>query len=268
MSTAFDSSFSVLTVTGPTADVIEITTPGMPGPPGAPGPQGPGGVQGPTGPAGPIGPGGPHGPPGGFIVGGTGPDTSYLPAAPTAAQQGMVWLIGTTSYVVYWWNGTAWQTLNMVAGPQGPAGSTGTAGPTGPQGVVGPTGAQGPVGPTGPTGGSNLLVKPSWQSATSLLVSPWVAAGPPISYLIDGWGRCQLRGEISYGGSPADGVTVMACPPGATPTQTVTLPVIEDCMPARVYRVEVNADGKIYLRYPSADTTGKLFLDSLSWMTQ
>ena len=140
---------SDITVTGPTADVIEITTPGMPGPPGAPGPQGPGGVQGPTGPAGPVGPSGPHGPPGGFTIADVVPDISYLPAAPAAGQEGMVWLVGTTSYVVYWWNGTAWQTLNVATGPQGPVGPAGPTGAQGPQGAAGPTGAQGPVGPTG-----------------------------------------------------------------------------------------------------------------------
>jgi hypothetical protein len=90
--------------------------------------------------------------------------------------------------------------------------------------------------------------------------------GTTISYLVDTWGRCQLRGEISYpGGNPVDGVAIMACPPGTTPTQTIALPAIEDSMPARVYRVEVNANGTIYLRYPSMNTTGQLFLDNLSW---
>jgi hypothetical protein len=64
----------------------------------------------------------------------------------------MVWLVGTTSYVVYWWNGTTWQTLNIAAGPQGPPGTTGATGPAGPQGVIGPAGAQGPTGPQGATG--------------------------------------------------------------------------------------------------------------------
>ena len=157
----------------PENDVIEILTPGLPGPPGQPGPQGPGGVQGPTGPAGPVGPSGPQGPPGGFVVAAVVPDVSHLPAAPTSAQAGQVWLVGTTSYVVYWWNGTAWQTLNMAAGPQGPPGPAGPTGPAGPQGAVGPTGAQGPVGATGATGGMDQLLPASWQDASSLLVTPW-----------------------------------------------------------------------------------------------
>lgn len=259
---------SDITVTGPTTDVITVTVPGLPGPPGPPGPHGPGGVQGPIGPTGPAGPSGPHGPPGGFTVAGTGPDTSYLPAAPAAGQEGMVWLIGTTSYVVYWWNGTTWQTLNMVAGPQGPVGPVGPTGGQGIQGAIGPTGAQGPVGPTGPQGDPGLLVKPTWQDATSLLTGPWVAVSASISYLVDAWGRCQLRGEISHPGNPADYSVLMDCPPGTTPTQSVTLPAIEDVTPARVYRVDVNTDGKIYLRCPALNTTGQLFLDSISWMTQ
>jgi hypothetical protein len=113
-------------------------------------------------------------------------------------------------------------------------------------------------------------VKPQWQDGTSLVASPWtISPVASVSYLIDSWGRCQLRGEIFYpGGNPADNVVLMECPPNATPTQALNLPVIEDSTPARVYRVEVNIDGKIYLRYPSANTTGHLFLDSLSWMTQ
>jgi len=257
---------SDITVTGPTADVIEITTPGLPGPPGQPGPQGAGGVQGPTGPSGPSGPSGPAGPPGGFTIAGTGPDTSYLPAAPTPGQEGMVWLIGTTSYVVYWWNGTAWQTLNMSAGPQGPSGPAGPTGTAGSQGVVGPTGAQGPVGPTGPAGTTPST--PTWQALT--LLSPWVAiTNSKIEYMLDAWGRVQLRGEVYYpGGNPSDMTVIADCPTNTTPTQTVTVPAIEDVIPARVYRVDVDIDGKIYLRFPAGNSTGQLFLDSVSWMTQ
>lgn len=51
------------------------------------------------------------------------------------------------------WDGTAWQNLGQMRGPQGIQGPTG---PTGPQGPAGPTGADstvpGPTGPTGPAG--------------------------------------------------------------------------------------------------------------------
>lgn len=183
----------------------------------------------------------------------------------------MVWLVGTTSYVVYYYNTqTGWQILNIASGPQGPPGAAGATGLTGPQGVPGGTGPQGPVGPQGIPGNMGTLVQPSWHDATSLLASPWVAVvGSTLSYLIDAWGRCQLRGEIFYSsGNPVDGTTMMACPPGTTPTKTVSLPAIEDVIPARVYRVDVSTDGNIYLRSPALNTTGQLFLDNLSWMTQ
>jgi hypothetical protein len=260
---------SDITVTGPTTEVIEISVPGMPGPPGQPGPQGPGGVQGPTGPAGPSGPVGPQGPPGGFVIADTVTDVSYLPAAPTAAQEGMVWLVGTTSYVVYWWNGTAWQTLSMAAGPQGPPGPIGPIGSAGTQGATGPTGAQGPVGPAGIDGGMGQLIQPTWVDGTSLLTSPWQpVAGSTVQYIIDPWGRCSLWGEVFYpGGNPPDDSAIMQIPPGMTPTiQDVTLPVMEDTNPARVYRVDVRTTGNIVLRFPALNTTGKLFLDSITWM--
>jgi hypothetical protein len=261
---------SDITVTGPTTEVIEITTPGMPGPPGPAGPQGAGGVQGPTGPVGPSGPAGPQGPPGGFTIADTVPDSSYLPAAPTAAQAGMVWLVGVSpNYVVYWWNGTAWQILDIAVGPQGPPGPVGSMGSAGTQGVTGPTGAQGPVGSPGIDGGMGQLIQPSWVDGTSLLASPWQpVAGSTVWYIIDAWGRCSLWGEVFYpGGNPPDDSVIMQIPPGMTPiTQDITLPVVEDVNPARTYRVDVRTTGSIVLRFPLMNTSGKLFLDSITWM--
>jgi len=255
---------SDITLSGPAADVIEISVPGMPGPPGQPGPQGAGGVQGPTGPAGPTGPTGHAGPPGGFTIAGTVATSNLLPATPAPGQEGMVWLVGTTSYVVYWWNGTAWQTLNIASGPQGPFGPTGATGGAGPQGVIGPTGAQGPAGATGPTG--TTPASPIWQPLTTL-VSPWTAL-TTIQYLSNAWGQVRLRGEVSFpGGNPSDQSIIATCPVAA-PKQTTTLFTVEDVIPARVYRVDVNTDGRIYLRFPALNTTGQLFLDGISWQTQ
>jgi len=259
---------SDITTTGPTSEVIEITIPGAPGPPGQPGPQGAGGVQGPTGAAGPPGPTGPVGPPGGFTIAGTGPDTSYLPAQPAPGQEGMVWLIGTTSFQVYWWNGSAWEVLNLGAGPQGPTGPAGSTGAAGPQGVVGPTGAQGPVGATGAAGANPPT--PQWQALPEI-ESPWTEMpGSTCQFLYDGWGRVQLRGEVYFpGGNPPDMSLITMCPSNAgPPTETTTCFAVEDVVPARVYRVEVNADGRILLRFPALNTTGNLFLDTVSWQTQ
>jgi hypothetical protein len=205
------------------------------------------------------------------VVAAVVPDPSYLPAVPTEEQAGMVWLVGTTSYVVHYYNTqTGWQILNIASGPQGPPGQAGATGLTGGQGVAGPAGQQGPVGPQGAPGNMGTLVKPAWQSASSLLTSPWATvSGSTISYLIDGWGRCQLRGEVYFpGGNPVDGTAIMACPPSTTPTQNTYLLAIEDVIPARVYSVEIGTDGNIRLQSPSLNTTGQLFLDNLSWMTQ
>jgi len=214
-----------------------------------------------------------QGPPGGFVIAAVVPDPSFLPAVPDASQTGMVWLVGTVTYQVYYYDATAgWVTLDIAEGPQGPPGVQGPMGPQGVQGAVGPTGEQGPVGATGATGGMDQLVKPVWHDASSLLISPWKpvpSIQQGVRYLIDAWGRCQLSGEIFYpGGDFNEGVPIMQCPPGTTPTQNWVLPAIEDVIPARVYRVDIRTDGNIYLQFPLLNTTGQLFLDSLSWMTQ
>jgi len=111
------------------------------------------------------------------------------------------------------------------------------------------------------------LLPASWQDASSLLVTPWKALpGSLISYSLDGFGRCQLRGEVYFqGGNPGDASIIMTCPPGTTPTQNATLAAIEDVIPTRVYRVDVRTDGNIVLRFPVPQSTGQLFLDSLIW---
>jgi hypothetical protein len=258
---------SDITVTGPTADVIEITVPGLPGPQGPPGPYGPGGVQGPTGYTGDVGPQGPPGPPGGFVIADSVPDTSYLPAQPTAEQMGMVWLVGAPPVVYFWSPGTStWVTLDIAVGPTGPPGASGMGGVQGDQGNTGPTGAQGPMGPTGPAGTSPL--PPVWQPLLTLM-SPWqVIPNSHLEFMLDPWGHCTLRGEVFFpGGNPPDQSPICACPAGA-PTQTATLYAIQDVIPAQGYRVDVNIDGTIYLRFPPLNSTGQLFLDGISWYTQ
>lgn len=251
------------------SDVVEIVVPGLPGPPGQPGPMGAGGVQGPTGPAGPTGPTGYQGPPGGFVIAGVVPDISHLPATPAPAQAGMVWLVGTTSYTVHFYDPVAgWMTLNIAAGPQGPTGPAGPTGTQGSQGATGPQGEQGPVGPSGTSGDMGNLVAPAWQDVSMRVQVPWqIVPGSQVRAMIDPWGRCQLGGEIFYpGGSPPDDSIMMVCPVGTIPSQNVTLVVVEDVNPARFYRVDIKTDGMIHLRYPVSQTTGQIFLDSLSWV--
>ena len=258
-------------VTTPTESVMEILVPGLPGPPGPPGPGGPGGVQGPPGPDGPPGPLGPQGPPGGFTIAAVVTDISYLPAVPTDDQAGMVWLVGTLSYLVYYYDAiTGWLVLDMASGPQGPPGPPGSAGDPGVQGEVGPIGPQGDVGPAGPPGNVDDANPPSWQDLTPYIANPWAAVpGSSVRYLIDAWGRCQLAGEIFYpDGSPPDGSVMLQCPPLTSPSNTVTMMAVEDVVPARYYRVDVNSSGFIELRFPILHTTGQVFLDSVSWMTQ
>ena len=251
-------------------DVIEILSPGLPGPPGQPGAQGAQGVQGPLGPPGVAGPFGPQGPPGGFVVAAVVPDTSYLPAIPVGSQVGTVWLVGTTTYVVYFYDSiVGWMTLNMAAGPQGVQGPTGPQGQQGIQGAIGPTGAQGPVGPVGPEGTLASITVPQWQDLSGNLVSPWkIVPSSSLLFFINPWGRCQLSGEIYYpGGNPPDGSIMIQCPAGTVPSQNSVSPAVADTNPAQFYRVDVGSDGNIRLRYPTLNNAGQLFLDNVSWIT-
>jgi hypothetical protein len=258
--------------------VVEILVPGMPGPPGPPGPTGAEGIQGNAGPPGQVGPPGPVGPPGGFFIAAVVTDPSYLPAVPYPAQIGMVWLVGpqlmpdgvTMSYVVYYYDPVAgWITLDMAAGPMGPPGVPGPQGNDGSQGAVGPAGPQGTVGPVGPPGGMQDLLPPSWNDLTPFINAPWEPVpGSNVQYLLDTWGRCQLAGEIFLpGGNPGDGSAMLQCPPLTTPTSTVTVLAVEDVIPARYYRVDVNSAGYVELRFPNLYTTGQVFLDTIAWTT-
>jgi len=79
---------------------------------------------------------------------GTVADSTALPGGATT---GDVYQADDTK--VFWvWDGSAWDNLGTLAGPQGPAGPTGATGATGPQGPQGVQGDTGPAGPTGPQG--------------------------------------------------------------------------------------------------------------------
>lgn len=81
-------------------------------------------------------------------VKGTVADSTALPGGATT---GDVYQADDTK--VFWvWDGSAWDNLGTLAGPQGPAGPTGATGATGPQGPQGIQGDTGPTGPTGPQG--------------------------------------------------------------------------------------------------------------------
>jgi hypothetical protein len=116
------------------------------------------------------------------------------------------------------------------------------------------------------------LVAPVWNDLTPFISPPWLPMPESeVQYLVDAWGRCQLAGEIFYpGGNPPDGSEMIECPPGTAPSSTVTVMAVEDVIPARYYRVDINNinGGLVELRYPALNTTGQIFLDSVSWIVE
>lgn len=74
---------------------------------------------------------------------------SALEEAVPAPEKGDSYLVGMN---LYWWDGSKWDDLGSIQGPQGVKGDKGDKGDTGPQGPQGATGAQGPTGSQGPTG--------------------------------------------------------------------------------------------------------------------
>lgn len=84
-----------------------------------------------------------------------------LQAAHPTGNAGDAYMVGGDLYV---WNGSAWEDVGQIQGPQGPQGATG---PQGPQGETGPQGATGPQGETGPQGTSITKVQPQYYLSTS-----------------------------------------------------------------------------------------------------
>ena len=151
---------------------------------GDPGPQGPQGEQGPIGPIGPAGPKGEKGDKGDKgekgeqgLRGEPGPEgpQGIQGTKGDAGTRGSTWTSGigtpdgidTSGYIkndkyldtfngrVYNFNGTTWEEIGTLKGPQGipgPQGERGFQGIQGPQGIQGERGPQGPVGPQGPQG--------------------------------------------------------------------------------------------------------------------
>jgi hypothetical protein len=102
-------------------------------------------IQGPTGPTGPQGTA--------ITLKGTKATVGDLPSSGNTVND--AWIVDADGDL-YVWNGSAWNSVGQIVGPQGPTGSTGPTGAastvTGPQGPTGPTGAAGDTGPTGPAG--------------------------------------------------------------------------------------------------------------------
>jgi hypothetical protein len=113
------------------------------------------------------------------------------------------------------------------------------------------------------------LIAPQWNDLTPYIISPWQAIpSSQVLYLVDAWGRCQLTGEIFFpNGNPTEGSAMIQCPPLTAPTNPTTVVAVEDVIPARYYRLDILPSGYVELRFPALNTTGQVFLDSVSWIT-
>ena len=106
-----------------------------------------GSVIGPQGPKGETGPQGPKGEDGKSVnIKGSYETTGELPED---AEPGDGYIIDGNLHV---WDGSTWNNVGKIQGPQGPKGETGSQGPKGDQGETGPQGPKGETGETGPQG--------------------------------------------------------------------------------------------------------------------
>jgi hypothetical protein len=150
---------------------------------GPQGPQGPQGLKGDKGDKGDTGDAGVDGT--SVQLKGAVPNVINLPSVGNTV--GDLYVV-TASGDGYVWNGSSWENVGPIRGPQGIQGipgPSGLQGPQGPQGIPGPSGLQGPPGPSVP---SSLIVQPrsivgntsfiSDQAASlTALNSRWVARG-------------------------------------------------------------------------------------------
>lgn len=101
-------------------------------------------VVGPTGPTGPTGPQGTS-----IDFKGSVAD---VPSLPGSAEVNDAYIVQSDGGHLWVWDGSEWDDIGQIVGPQGVTGPTGPTGDTGPTGAQGDTGAGGQQGPTGPTG--------------------------------------------------------------------------------------------------------------------
>ena len=116
-------------------------------------------VVGPTGPTGPVGPTGPQGV--NITLIGSVFAVEDLPSTGNSVNDSYIIADEGNLYV---WDGTSWNDVGQIVGPQGevgpigPQGSQGDPGSNGNDGNTGPTGPTGPTGATGPQGESGLSI--------------------------------------------------------------------------------------------------------------
>lgn len=104
---------------------VRVPASALQGPQGETGPQGPKGDTGDTGPTGPQGPAGADGT--SVELKGSVATVGDLPAGATPGDLYVVIADGDG----YVWNGTTWDNVGPIRGPQGPKGDTGDTGPAG-----------------------------------------------------------------------------------------------------------------------------------------
>jgi hypothetical protein len=175
---------------------------GLQGEQGPAGPQGPQGIQGPTGPTGLQGPAGTS-----VSLEGSVSNATFLPMS--GNNVGDLY-VATDSGDGWLWNGTAWENVGPIRGPQG------ATGPAGPQGAQGPQGIQGPQGATGPQGaqgsqGVQGLTGPQGPQGVQGLTGPQGPMGDVVTYQISAEtvaGGANLRLSASNGDT--DNVTFSA----------------------------------------------------------
>jgi predicted heme/steroid binding protein len=169
------------------------------------GPQGPQGVAGPQGTQGVSGPQGVQGPQGfqgangtSVVIKGVVQSVANLP--PTGNTPGDLYIVldDGDGYV---WDGSQWDNVGQIQGPQGsqgPQGPQGTQGFQGPQGA-GPQGFQGPQGPSGAgsgiSGATNTVAK--FTSTTTIGNSNIIDTGS----LVQVSTNIQSTGFVKTGGN-------------------------------------------------------------------
>jgi hypothetical protein len=186
---------------------------GSTGPQGPTGPTGPTGAVGDTGPIGPTGATGPTGPQGtSIVIKGTVSLIADLPS--TGNTAGDAYIVEEDGGHLWLWDGSQWDDVGMIVGPQGPTGSQGPTGPTGPLGAwtttsstppspavegdswfdpntgsififydgywvetgAAPLGPTGPTGTVGPTGPTGATGEQGPPGPSSLALSWWLGA--------------------------------------------------------------------------------------------
>lgn len=82
--------------------------------------------------------------------------------------------------------GEEWQEIEVIIGPQGPAGEVGPAGPVGEQGPKGDTGEKGADGAQGPAGYTPVRGTDYWTEADQQAIIEAVLAQVPTATYPDG----------------------------------------------------------------------------------